>query len=302
MGGIIVVPALMGRLCNRVLQCYRAFWFAAVHGLPPSSVRIPCDGIISGSRLFDGMRGSIVPGRDLDSVTPVVTYNCRGRLTQEVRKDLFDMPIPDSGCVRIVAGSFLYPELPWERALFAGLFDNRKFRDEVVSRYASLLCGNTVGYTVRRGDTVDRRKYRTLSPEFIVSDWEAIVARYHGLVRIVVTSDDCDYVERLVSANSRLADNVAIVRDDPDACIYLLSMCDTVVNNGQLQCVSAWTNEPETLYESTFGQVAQALNRSYKYAAFRTSGPGATPATDPSGLSATRGGCECRYPPLINPD
>lgn len=99
-------------------------------------------------------------------------------------------------------------------------------------------------------------------------DLRAIVSRHFGMVRILVSSDDPDFVDSVVARDEFVRSHVHVVRADVDETLYMLSMCDYVFSNGQCQCTSGWVNDPETVYESTFGQIAQILNRSYKYASF----------------------------------
>lgn len=301
-----VSHAFMARFGNNVLQMYRAFWFAAVHGLPDSCVVFSREqrGDLARHPMCVGVADHIVPPEVYNGIRFNRHYSCYSKAPHVIRRDLAKMELSDGDGVIMDNGYFLYPELPWERSLFIRLFGNIPYRDSVAEKYADVLRGNTVGYTVRRTDTVNRFKFRTLSESALLQDLRTIVRRHFGMVRILVTSDDPSFVEHAVAMDDFVRRRVYVVKADIDETLYLLSMCDYVFNNGQCQCSSAWVNDPESIYESTFGQLAQILNRSYKYAGFPCSPSPAELAAladgEPSALGRLCGGA-ASYLPLMYP-
>lgn len=276
-----ITAKFAGRTSNVVLETYRAFWFAALHGLPPDSV-VFCDSpelhSIVSQPIFDVVAPHFVSADEYrrigfhgDSVvsgapgSSVLVYDCGNKDPCKVRSDLAGLSLSDGALVELRGFYFIYPEYPWERSLFARLFGNVPYRDSVARRHADILSGSTVGYTVRRTDTVRRNDFRTLSEDRVVADIRDIVRRYNGFVRVLLTSDDIGFVDNLLAVHGDLMDYVYVVRENTVDTLYLLSMCDYVLANGQCQCSISYTHDPGFVYESTFGQVAQILGRSYKY-------------------------------------
>jgi hypothetical protein len=221
---------------------------------------------------------------------------------------LFDVRFSDSDNVAIGHAS-LYPELPWERALFIQLFDNPEFRHALVGKYGSVLSGNTVGYTIRRTDTLSLRNYHVLTEINVVADMRRIIDRHRGMVRIVTASDDIPFVRGLVDRHPDIGRHVFVLDADEDTSLYLLSLCDYVVSNGEFQCGSSWVNLKWSMTCSTFGQIAQLLNRSYKYSDlilppscdFRRIDEGiALSGSLPPEIAASKDGDDCEYPEHID--
>jgi hypothetical protein len=292
--GTLVTPLFTCRLANNILQVYRAFWFAAVHQLPRQNVVLAPSSYLEQSPLMANVMGNFVDASAYSHMVFDEEYDCRMKLHEEVRRDLFDMQLRSGRNVRIAHSTFLYPELPWEMALFAQLFDDESYRARVADKYCDVLCGNTIGYTVRRTDTVGHPLYRTLSLAKVVADCRSIVSRHHGLVRVVLTSDDVAFLESVIAAAPDIADRLYILRADEHETLVLLSLCDSVVSNGRHQSSCCWVNCPQTEYSSTYGQVAQLLNRAYKFKSMT-----GTPYSGWHGsdvLSYTRLGCGGQYP------
>lgn len=215
--------------------------------------------------MFSGISSNILKEADFDSIS-FTTVDCSHRVEDELREMLISMPLDSGRHILLRHAPFVYPAFPWERSLFVRLFDNAGVRNAVVDKYADILRGDVVGYTVRRGDFRVLPEHRILSEADIVADISDIVRRYSGYVRVILTSDEPDFLSGLVRRNDFLAQHCTVVRDTPVAQLYLLSLCDYVVSHGQYQCTRCRVDCPSVLYESTFGQVAQILGRSYGYA------------------------------------
>lgn len=298
---VFVSPILNERIGNNVLQIYRGFWFAAVHGVPRDRVFIkPTGDVLAASSMMGRISSNFLDAASFDRLAFYRIHCCPDSTTSvpDGRRALVDMEMPERGGVGLSGAGFLYPELPWERSLFVQLFDNPEMRNSLASEYAAVLCGNTIGYVIRRGDFQHLPQRRRLTTEAIVADLSRIAEKHYGMVRIIVTSDDPDFVDTLLRDNSFLRKYVFLYRADPVSQMYLLSLCDYVISHRAYQCTSCWVTDPDTLWESTFGQMAQILNRSYKYASFPAE-PSAASATE---RELTRSGCDCCYPriPRIN--
>lgn len=292
--GVTVVPILNCRTGNNILQVYRGFWFAAVHGIPFDNVKIrETREIRESPALFASIMPHVVTDAQIDAMPFASLHCCPSSMPShaEGRRALFDMELPERGAIAFTGAAFLYPELPWERSLFVKLFDNPTMRMAVAADYADVLCGNTIGYQIRRGDFQVIPGRRRLSEEKIVADIAEIARRHFGMVKVIVTSDDQGFVEKLLRDNAFLRRYVFHCREQSiERQLYLLSMCDYVVANGQYQCTSCWVNDPQLMWESTFGQIAQILGRSYKFAAHRFV-PG-----EGDELKRSREGCGYAYP------
>lgn len=262
-----VTPYRGGRLGNNVIHAYKAFWFACIHGLPLNNVLILGNESARKREIFRNLAPRFVDNSTFGAVRFNVVIDYDVKRTDRVRNDIYDIQLAPGDNVSFIQAS-LYPELPWEKALFISLFDNPDFRFRLAHEYRDLLSGTTVGYTIRRTDILNLRYYRPMTELETVLDLRNIVERHHGLVKIVVTSDDIPYVRRLLAKYEDLQKHVFVLDKDEDTCLYLLSMCDSVVCNGEYQVSSSWTNHKISMFASTFGQIAQLLNRSYRYSSF----------------------------------
>lgn len=303
----LVTPYRGGRLGNAMIHTYKAFWFACVHGIPLRNVALYDGRGLASRPLFSRLASRFMDKPSFDSIKFNVSKDCGVMPTREARNALFDMEFGGSDNVSIIHAS-LYPELPWEKALFISLFDNPGFRGRLAHQYREVLGGNTVGYTIRRTDTLSLHNYNVLTETFIVADMRRTIDRYHGMVRFVVASDDIPFVKSLVAKYPDVGRHIFILDADEDVSLYVLSMCDSVVSNGELQCGSSWVNIKWSMFCSTFGQMAQLLNRSYRYAGmplppscdFSRIDEGIGLSGDiPAELAASRDGDTCDYPPFI---
>lgn len=296
--GVFVAPLLNERLGNNVLQVYRGFWFAAVHGIPLDRVVVHnvCD-LRNYPGFFSRIRDNLIEPDAFDKMPLAVIHCCPDSMTSipDGRRALVDLRIPERGGVGLSGAGFIYPELPWERSLFVHLFDNPDLRNSIAAEYAKQLCGNTIGYIIRRGDFHRLPDRRRLSTASIVADLSSIVEKHYGMVRIIVTSDDPDFVDALLRDNAFLRKYVFLFRGDPVTQIYLHSLCDYVISHRQYHCTSCWVNDPGLIWESTFGQVAQILNRSYKYRDHPII-PSDAKGSQTAVSELTRRGCDCDYP------
>lgn len=264
LGSSMVAPYRGGRLGNQVIHTYKAFWFACIHGIPLRNVALHENRSLYGTPLFSRLDKRFMSAKEFSKIHFNIEKNCGTKPTRQARQELFDLPMSDGDNVAIIHAS-LYPELPWERALFVSIFDNPEFRKKLSYEYREVLCGNTVGYTIRRTDTLSLGHWWTLTEIAIVTDLRRIVDQHRGLVRILVASDDVSYVRRLLEKYPDVGKHVYVVEEDEDTTIFLLSLCDCVICNGEHQCSSSWVNFKKSMFGSTFGQIAQILNRSYKY-------------------------------------
>lgn len=259
------------QLCNQILSVYRGFWFAAVHGIPFESVVVKQAQQLEGSILAAGMRGHILSRTAFDAIGFTRSYDCWQKKTDVQRRELFDIELQQDDSIVIWNSTFLYPELPWEFALFRQLFDNAEYRTRIASKYAAVLRGGSVGFTVRRRDSLGYPHFRHLSPDEIIAGIWKIVTSYRGLVHVLVASDDMPYVRDVIAVSSGLSGYVTFVDSTTDETLVALSLCDHVVSNGQQQASSCYSGYMYPVYESTFGQVASLLNRCYKFGTLRES-------------------------------
>lgn len=292
--GVFVCPIVNMLLGNQVLEVYRGFWFAAIRGIPFSRViiskRVP-DEPMPQSVMLRRIRNHYVAP---ELVNALNVHRVNGgdvtRTIPEGRRAYHEMPIPSSGGIGFQHAGYLYPELPWERSLFVNLFDDEATRLALVSAHSDILCGNTVGYAVRRGNFRGCKDRRWLSPANIVADWARIVDEYHGMVSIIATSDEPSFLHAVLHDNAFLQRFVRVFTASATEELFLLSMCDSIVVNRQLQSSSSWVTNPLISWESTFGQLAQLLSRSYKYKNLPY-------RPKPGDVDRTKRGCDCSYPP-----
>lgn len=265
--GIRVGAGTNGQLCNQILASYRGFLFAAVHEIPFEAVAIKQAKQLDTSKLAAGVHGHIITQAEFGSIGFTHSFNCWNKKTEIQRNELFDISLAPTDSIVIWNSTFLYPELPWEFALFRQLFDNVGYREGVTRKYSEALRGGSVGFTVRRKDSLGYPHFRHLSPDEIVSGIWRIVSAYRGLVSVLVASDDLPYVRDVIASASGLSQYVIFVDADADETLVALSLCDYVVSNGQQQALSCYSGYMYPSYESTFGQVASLLNRCYKFGA-----------------------------------
>lgn len=105
-----------------------------------------------------------------------------------------------------------------------------------------------VGFTVRRGDFCGSRA--VLSTQDLVNNFDYLRTKYHEHLKIVITSDEIQNVEKETS-NTKCCH--FIKNKTPAEQIVILSFCDYVISNGAYyRC----EDEQVKGYESTFGQIA----------------------------------------------
>lgn len=260
-----VTPWTGGRMGNHVLHVYKSFWFACIHGIPLSSVVIDVNCGFADTKLFSSIRKNFIAHDDFAGISFNKTVDCEWYTAGENRNMLIDAKPEPGDNIYLLHGS-VYPELPWELALFASIYDNKEFRRSVTERFCRVLRGDTVGYTIRRGDIVYSHLYDILTHRKIIDDIKKIVDQYDGLVTVLVSSDDISYVKGLMDANPDVAKYVYIVDEDVDTSLVLLSLCNQIYSNGDSQCTAFWVDRGVSRWMSSFGQIAQILNKSYNYA------------------------------------
>lgn len=252
------------KLGNNCLQIYKGFKFASMLNIPFDNVYI----IGQYNPMFKNIKQNFIQSIPSDTYFDFELNNAGineiQRISSEINCCLIDGSKSNIN-IKFKNWNWIYPSSIEDFCLFNFLFDGNKYLiDSCFLKNADIFEQNLnhalVGMTIRRGDfTENNSMFQRLSLSNIVDIIDDLRNKYNDFIKIVITSDEIQNVEKEIS-NVRCC--YFIKNRSPEEQIMILSFCDYVINNGAYyRCED---NQVKG-YESTFGQIAQILNVSRKF-------------------------------------
>lgn len=253
-----------GRLGNHILLIYKAFKLALMCKVPFSSVKFS-------KKYYNTLYSNICTNFVDDIQYNQYQFNLKKHNATYndllcYSKQIFQQPtsILLYGC-----DIWLYPKTLVDLCLFNFLIDgNTALKQKCIEQNLCMFDNNAnyalVGISIRRGDFKEKRwsNHQLLSTTYINQLITDIRRKYYNRVKIIITSDDINEVKAIINNNNRCC--YFLENTTPEESMLILSFCDYVIGNGNYhRCEDLVTGK----YESTYGQIAQILNVSRKFAA-----------------------------------
>lgn len=231
-----VIPRMLGRLGNQMFQIAAAYSFAIDN---KCSIKIS-----DKNGVFTSLTGEVSgPTKYKDTVYSKIEF-----IDEPVNFDVWKEPSFNYKPISYKFEKNLYIEGHFQsekyflhnREMILDIFEpTKKIKEYIVSKYQSILNGNTVSLHVRRGDYLVAQDHH---PVCNIDYYKSCLNKIDNIDTVLIFSDDKEYVR-----NNFTEKNNLIIEGEADYIdLYLMSMCKhNIIANSSFSWWGAWLNKNE---------------------------------------------------------